>query len=128
MITGGSGAIEMVGGTGAGAEEMRTGSGQAFIGLNNNADMVVGGSGDSIVIGGTGPDLFAFLYGHAGGSETIINFKIGIDALLFDPGYGGHAVASESVENVAGWGKSDVLTLSDNTTITLVGVHSTLYT
>ena len=33
MITGGSGAIEMVGGTGAGAEEMRTGSGQAFIGL-----------------------------------------------------------------------------------------------
>jgi hypothetical protein len=104
---------------------MRTGSGPSFIGLNNQADMVVGGSGASTVIGGAGPDLYAFLNGHAGGSETIMNYKIGIDAMLF-VGYGGNPITSQSVENVYGWGKSDVLTLSDGTTITLVGIHQSV--
>jgi serralysin len=126
-IIGGTGLTEMVGVTGAGSEAMQTGAGSAIIGLNNVADLVVGGSGQSTVIGGAGPDLYAFVAGHAGGSETILNFKVGTDAVLFDPGYGSHAVASEMITTVAGWGKSDVVTLADGTALIFVNVGHKMF-
>jgi Ca2+-binding RTX toxin-like protein len=118
----GSSTTIMVGVTGTGPELMKTGTGNALIGLNANSDTVIGGSGASTVLGGTGTDIYSFVKGQAGGTELITNFKVGKDALIFSPEYGGHAVASEAVETLAGWGRSDVIQLTDGTTITLVGV------
>jgi Ca2+-binding RTX toxin-like protein len=123
MYAGASPIAIMVGVTGAGGPElMKTGSGNAFIGLNANADTVIGGSGSSTVLGGTGHDVYAFVQGQAGGSEIIADFKVGTDALVFSPGYGDKPVASETIEKVAGYGTSDVIKLTDGTTITLIGV------
>jgi Ca2+-binding RTX toxin-like protein len=118
----GSDTTIMVGVTGTGSELMKTGSGNALIGLNANSDTVIGGSGASTIMGGAGKDVYSFVKGQAGGTEIIGNFKVGKDSLIFSPEYGTHAVASEAVETVAGWGRSDVIQLTDGTTITLVGV------
>jgi Ca2+-binding RTX toxin-like protein len=113
----------LVGVTGTGSELMKTSTGNALIGLNGSADTVIGGSGNSTVLGGgAGKDVYAFLDGQAGGHETIVSFEVGKDALVFGPGYGANPVASETIEKVAGYGTSDVLKLTDGTTITLIGV------
>jgi Ca2+-binding RTX toxin-like protein len=122
MYAGDSPISILVGVTGAGVELMKTGPGDAFIGLNGNADTVIGGSGASTVLGGTGHDIYAFVDGQGGGTEVIASFKVGKDALVFSPGYGNKAVASETIEKVAGYGTSDVIKLTDGTTITLIGV------
>jgi hypothetical protein len=86
------------------------------------ADTVVGGGGASTIYGGGGTDVFAFVNGHAGGTELIYNFTAS-DNFAFG-GYGslGGAIASESVS-----GSSDVITLSDKTVITLVGYDHTVF-
>jgi Ca2+-binding RTX toxin-like protein len=123
-MIGGSAVDIMVGVTGTGTELFKTGSGTALIGLNTAADTVIGGSGASTVIGGpgTGVDTYAFVKGQAGGTELITAFKVGTDALIFTPDYGSKPIASENITKLSGWGTSDVITLTDGTTITLVGV------
>jgi serralysin len=129
----GSGPTTFIAGTGHSIIDGATGSGPeliftsavgkdatALIALNNAADTVVGGSGNSTVIGGGGPDLYGFIAGHAGGSETIFGLKAD-DAILFG-GYGKTPIASESVSN-----GSDAIKLSDGTTITLVGIDHKLF-
>src|SRR6201999_641568 len=61
MYAGDSDISFLVGVTGTGLELMKTGKGNAFIGLNGNADTVIGGSGASTVLGGTGHDVYAFV-------------------------------------------------------------------
>jgi Ca2+-binding RTX toxin-like protein len=104
-LQGGAGNTTMVGVTGTGTEVMQTGTGVADIGLNNNQDMVLGGTGASTVIGGLGPDLYAFIGGHAGGSEVILNYNPSKDLVFFGPQYEGAPVASQSVQEVQGFGK-----------------------
>ena len=84
--------------------------------LGSGADSVLGGSGASTITGGSGSDVFAFIKGHAGGSEVIIGFTAS-DNLAF-AGYG-YTGASLPVETVGAFG--DVITLTDGTTITLAG-------
>lgn len=120
MMVAGTGTSIMNGTTGTGAETVFTAGGRALIALNNAADTVVGGSGAATIIGGAGPTIFAFLDGHAGGSEAIMGFS-GADTLAFG-GFGGWAIARETV--VAG---SDVMRLTDGTEITFVGLAHTLF-
>jgi Ca2+-binding RTX toxin-like protein len=120
----GTGNSVLVGVTGTGPELFSTNplgnSGSALIGLNGSSDTVLGGSGASTVLGGTGNDTYAFISGHAGGTETIYGFKAA-DNILFGE-YSNNPIASEKVV-----GGNDTITLSDNTVITLVGVHKTLF-
>lgn len=64
--------------------------------------------------------MFAFVDGGAGGSEVIGGFRVGTDVLALR-GYAGSGPQA-GVTNSAVVGGSTVLTLSDATHITLVGV------
>ena len=90
--------------------------------LGSGADSVLGGSGAATITGGSGNDVFAFIKGHAGGSEVIIGFTAK-DNLAF-AGYG-YTGASLPTEAVGGFG--DVITLSDGTTITLAGFDHKIF-
>ncbi len=90
--------------------------------LGSGADTVLGGSGASTITGGSGNDVFAFIKGHAGGSEVIIGYT-GSDNLAF-AGYG-YTGSNLPTENVGSAG--DVITLSDGTTITLAGFDHKLF-
>jgi hypothetical protein len=90
--------------------------------LGSGADTVLGGSGASTITGGSGNDVFAFIKGHAGGSEVIINFT-GSDNLAF-AGYG-YTATNLPTEAVGSLG--DVITLSDGTTILLAGVDHKIF-
>jgi Ca2+-binding RTX toxin-like protein len=120
----GTGTSLMVGVTGTGIELFSTNplgnSGSALIGLNGMSDTVVGGSGSSTVLGGTGIDTYSFLAGHAGGTETIYGLKEN-DKIIFG-NYVGNAIQSEGVVN-----GSDVIKLTDGTTINLFGITHTLF-
>jgi hypothetical protein len=97
-------------------------SGTLIATLGSGADSVIGGSGASTITAGSGSDVFGFVNGHAGGSEVIIGFNSN-DTLAFG-GYG-YSLTNAPSENVSGG--SDVITLTDGTTITLVGVDHKLF-
>lgn len=120
MMVAGTGTSIMNGTTGTGAETVFTAGGQALIALNAAADTLVGGSGASTVVGGGGATIFAFLNGHAGGSEEILGFSAH-DNLAFG-GFAGWAITSETVV-----GGSDVMRLTDGTEITFLGLAHTLF-
>ncbi|MCB8876575.1 calcium-binding protein [Acidisoma silvae] len=115
----GTGDSQLNGMTGTGDEIMFTSpisnTGTAVFGLNNAADTVIAGTGQSTIVGGTGDDVFGFVDGHAGGSVVIEGFHTG-DNLAFG-NYSGWAIASETVVD-----GSDVMTLTDGTQITFLGV------
>ena len=87
--------------------------------LGSGADSVIGGGGQTTVRAGSGNDIFAFVNGHAGGSEFITGFNAK-DNLAFD-GY-----AKGPTEQVVGG--QDEMTLSDGTVITFFGVTHTILT
>lgn len=95
-----------------------TSQGNMYIAMGSGAESFTGGGGNSTVIGGTGNDVFGFINGHAGGSETIYNFNSS-DNLAF---YGYTAPPTEQVVN-----GNDVMTLSDNTKITFVGIDHKIF-
>jgi Ca2+-binding RTX toxin-like protein len=114
-VAGQNGTTILAGQNGSGVETFFTAPGTtAIMALNGAADTVVGGTGNSTVLGGTGPDVYAFLDGHAGGTEAIEGIKAN-DILAFG-GYMSYPIASEAVIN-----GSDTITLTDSTVITLVG-------
>lgn len=109
-----------------GAETLTTNplgnSGTLVATLGSGADSVIGGSGASTITAGSGNDVFGFVNGHAGGSEVIVGFTSN-DTLAFG-GYG-YSLTNAPTETVTGG--SDVITLTDGTTITLVGVDHKLF-
>jgi hypothetical protein len=90
--------------------------------LGSGADTVLGGSGASTITAGSGPDVFAFIKGHAGGSEVIIGFN-SADNL----GFAGYGYAPGTLPSEAVGSTGDVITLSDGTTITLAGINHTIF-
>ena len=90
--------------------------------LGSGADTVLGGSGASTITGGSGNDVFAFIKGHAGGSEVIIGFTASDNLAFAGYGYTGSNLPSEAVGSTG-----DVITLSDGTTITLAGFDHKLF-
>ncbi|WP_419757949.1 beta strand repeat-containing protein [Acidisoma sp.] len=115
FVAGANGNTTMAGQFGTGVETFFTAPATtALMALNGAADTVVGGTGHSTVIGGAGPDVYGFLNGHAGGTEAIEGIKAN-DILVFG-GYTSYPIADEGVIN-----GSDTITLTDGTSITLVG-------
>jgi Ca2+-binding RTX toxin-like protein len=120
VLIGGAGASTIYGATGSGTEEVFTGGGVAFAGLDGAADTVVGGSGASSVVGGSGEDVFGFINGHAGGSMVIARLSPS-DSIVFGD-YSGDPITSEGVLD-----GSDLITLSDGTTILLQDIDHTVF-
>jgi Ca2+-binding RTX toxin-like protein len=120
VLIGGAGASTIYGATGSGTEEVFTGRGVAFAGLDGAADTVVGGSGASSVVGGSGEDVFGFINGHAGGSMVIARLSPS-DSIVFGD-YSGDPITSEGVLD-----GSDLITLSDGTTILLQDIDHTVF-
>ncbi|MDQ2104127.1 Calx-beta domain-containing protein [Azospirillum isscasi] len=123
-ILGGAGA-DLIGG-GAGDDLIDGGDGNdALVGEDGN-DTLFGGDGDDVLwgfggddwlIGGAGKDVFAFTLG--GGNDYVFEFNPDDDVLGFAvPGIT-IADIKASAQTV---GKSTVFTLSDKTTITVVGL------
>ena len=87
------------------------------------ADTVIGGFGSVSVQGGGGDDVFAFVQGAAGsapGHETISGFTSS-DNFAFASSYGANPIKSEVFTADTSTTGTDVITLSDNTTITVIG-------
>jgi hypothetical protein len=90
--------------------------------LGSGADSVLGGSGASTISAGSGNDVFAFIKGHAGGSELIIGFTASDNLAFAGYGYTGSELPTEAVGSLG-----DVISLSDGTTITLVGIDHKIF-
>ena len=90
--------------------------------LGSGADTVIGGSGASTITGGSGNDVFAFIKGHASGSEVIINFTASDNLAFAGYGYTGSNLPTETIGSFG-----DVITLSDGTKITLAGFFHQLF-
>jgi Ca2+-binding RTX toxin-like protein len=97
-------------------------SGTLVAKLGAGADSVVGGGGASTITAGTGNDVFAFIKGHAGGSEVIIGYNASDNIAFAGYGYTATDLPSEAVGPVG-----DVITLNDGTTITLAGIDHTIF-
>jgi len=123
-LIGGSGNSQLFGVTGTGNELLSTNpngaGGIVQMNLNNASDTVLGGGGASTVFGGQGFDIYAFIHGHAGGTTDIYGFKT-TDTMIF-AGYTGKPIAIEHVVN-----GSDVVVLTDGTTITIEGYNHTIF-
>jgi Ca2+-binding RTX toxin-like protein len=98
-------------------------SGTLVATMGSGADTAIGGSGASTITGGSGDDVFAFIKGHAGGTEVIINFTPS-DNLVFSASYG-YTATNLPTEAVGSLG--DVITLNDGTTITLAGYDHKIF-
>jgi Ca2+-binding RTX toxin-like protein len=94
--------------------------------LGSGADSVLGGSGSATISGGTGKDVFAFIKGHAGGSEVIIGFTSSDNLAFAGYGYTGDHLPTETIGAIDGI-SSDVISLSDGTTITLAGIDHKIF-
>ncbi len=97
-------------------------SGTLVATLGSGADSVIGGGGASTITAGTGNDVFAFIKGHAGGSEVIIGYNASDNLAFAGYGYTASNLPSEAVGPVG-----DVITLNDGTTITLAGIDHTIF-
>jgi Ca2+-binding RTX toxin-like protein len=90
--------------------------------LGSGADTVLGGSGASTITAGSGSDVFAFIAGHANGTEVIIGFN-GKDNLAF----AGYAYTPTNLPTETVTALGDTLTLSDGTKIVLVGIDHKIF-
>jgi len=95
------------------------GSGADAVSLGSGSTIFLAGSGSASISAGSGTDLFDFVSGRVG-PVTISGFDAAHDRLaLF--GYGQNEVAN-AVHGANVTGGSTVLSLSDGTHITLLGV------
>ena len=122
LMVGGSGSEQFVGGAGIttvfggnGTDAFFSGQGTMTVIEGNGADTARIGSGTTMVYGGLGTDVYDIVNGDAGGAAVIAGFKVGTDQIgLY--GYGPSAPQTSVI------GGNTVLSLSDGTNITLLGV------
>ena len=99
-------------------------------GLGN--DIIIGSAGNDIIDGGPGDDklyggggINTFVFDPHSGNDTIFDFQLGKDELLFTNGQGFSAAAPVNAD-FNGDGVIDTrVTLTDGSTITLLGVNVT---
>lgn len=129
QIVAGNGKDTVVAGSGpqtitagaSGPTAIFAGSGSDTILLGGGYDFVLCGQGHATTYGGAGPDLYGFANG-AGGTEVIAGFHAGTDQLQLI-GYTAGTAETAVAEQIDAGGNTTV-TLTDNTSITLLGVAS----
>ncbi len=121
LLIAGSGNETLSGLGSTGANVFYAGAGADLLGGEAGAETFIAGHGSSTVIGGTGSDLYGFINGFGGGSETVFGFNAAKGDHISLQGYGANAVqAALGSATVAGG--STTLTLSDHTSVTFIGV------
>ena len=113
-IVAGSGAATISGGSAPTA--IFTGTGSDIVLGGSGADYVQAGAGNATLFAGAGMDLIGVVSGQAGGSLVVSGFRTASDRISAQ-GYAAGPV-------VASGGGSTVLTFSDQTRVTLLGVAS----
>jgi hypothetical protein len=114
-LVAGGGNATIWGANSAGDNVFQAGDGPCTISGGLGNDTFLGGSGAALMVAGQGGDVFSFTNGLAGGATTIKEFNTSNDQIDLH-GYAGYTNALV--------GGSEVLSLSDGTTITLAGVSS----
>ncbi len=122
LIVAGSGNETLTGASASGGNTFFAGSGADVIGGGAASDVIFAGTGQATVFGAGGADLFVFRQGQAG-RVVIGDFDASAGDRIVLQGYAPGAAAAALAGARAGGGGT-VLTLSDNTSITVVGVGS----
>jgi hypothetical protein len=120
MLVAGAGSETLVGSGGGGGDLMFANNGSDAMFAGNGRDSFVASTGTAQMVGGTASDLYVFVNGTAGGSDTIWNFAQGQDHVAMF-GYGTNIVPS-LLRSAAVAGGSMTMTLPDNTRITFANV------
>ncbi len=124
VIAGGTGSLDLTAGTGSltvsgGAASLKivAGSGYMSVALPSTGGQIEFGSGIAAVheAGWGSANIFAFVAGQSGGTDTITGFRAGVDILSLQ---GVAVVAQQIVSGTA------TLTLTDGTALTLTNVGS----
>jgi Ca2+-binding RTX toxin-like protein len=121
LIDGNASKLTFVGSSGSATIFGGSGSATQIFGGQGN-DTFVSAGGTATVTAGAASNLFVFVSSSPGGTEQVNGFIKGLDQIGlqdFGPGEVNRALASQQVSN-----RSDTITLSDNTTVTFVGVSS----
>lgn len=113
-VVAGSGAATISGGSGTAA--IFAGAGQDVVLGGIGADYVQAGAGNATLFAGSGMDLIGVVNGQAGGSLVVAGFRPATDRVSVQ----GYA----SAPTVTAAGGNTVLTFSDHTRVTLLGVAS----
>ncbi len=113
-VVAGNGAATISGGSGTAA--IFAGAGQDVVLGGTGADYVQAGTGNATLFAGSGMDLIGVVNGQAGGSLVVAGFRPATDRVSAQ-GYAG-------APTVTAAGGNTVLTFSDHTRVTLLGVAS----
>ncbi len=114
LVVAGSGSATISGGSGATA--IFAGKGSDIVLGGSGADYVQAGSGNATLFAGAGMDLIGVINGQAGGSLVVSGFRTATDRISAQGYAAGPAVTTG--------GGNTVLTFSDHTQVTLLGVAS----
>ncbi len=123
LLIAGSGNETLSGLGSSGNNVFYAGAGDDLLGAGAGSETFIAGHGATTVIGGSGADLYGFINGLAGGSETIEGFDAAKGDRIALQGYAAGEAATD-LANAQVSGGNTVLTLSDHTQVTFVGVTS----
>ena len=112
-VIGGSGQMSFVGS--AGNDTIRGGTGATTLAGGADHLLFTAGGGSASIKAGSGHEAYTLVNGQAGGSLSITGFTSGLDTIHLQ-GYAGTGLASQQVV-----GSSLQLTLTDHTSLTLIG-------
>ena len=113
LVVGGTGTASI--NTGNGAALVFGGAGTAAITGGTGSLQLLVGSGRAVVTEGSGAAVYDVVKGAAGGTDILNGFKVGSDKIdLF-----GYTSADQHIVSAGG---STILSLTDGTNITLIGV------
>ncbi len=132
VLIAGTGQVTLVGGGNGDLLELTKGNAADFVqagagnetllgGQSKGADVFQAGTGNDSISAGLGSDTFLFANGQAGGKDTISGFGSNHGNTIELQGYASNEVSSALASATTSHG-STTFTLSDNTTVTLVGV------
>ncbi len=122
MLIAGAGNETLTGVGSSGANTFYAGSGADLLGGGSGNETFIGGTGSETVIGGSGADMYGLVAGlSSGGNDLIYGFDAGKGDSILLAGYGAGEQAQALATQQSGSGGT-MLTLSDNTHVTFVGV------
>ena len=116
LLVAGSGNETLTGVGSIGGNVMFAGSGNDLVGGGAGPETFFAGHGNATVIGGSGADLYGFVNGLAGGTETVFGFGTAKGDLISLQGYGANE-AQNDLANAVVAGGNTTLSLSDHTQV-----------
>lgn len=120
LIYGGAGADKVYGGYGD--DTLLGESGSDYLRGEAGTDWLWGGSGADVLAGGSGTDYFVFRTGDGTATDTVRDFRVGMDQLVLGDGLQVNTNATLRTDVDLDGRTDTVLTLTNSATIVLLGV------